>query len=72
MLPTVHSLLSSHAQAEDILKRLQSIGIPDDHIAYVRYGLAEPTAEEGPAKEAETNTDSPGDTDSPGGTGAPG
>ena len=61
MLPTVHSLLPSHAQAEDILKRLHSAGIPDDRIAYVRYGLAEPTVEEHPAKEAEANTDAPGD-----------
>lgn len=61
MLPTVHSLLPTHAQAEDLLKRLQSAGIPDGDIAYVRYGLAESPVEGTPAKEAETNTDAPDD-----------
>ena len=61
MLPTVHSLLPSHDQAHDILRRLQSAGIPDSDISYVRYQLEEPSPTNQPAKEAETNTDTPGD-----------
>lgn len=58
MLPTAHCLVSSHAQAEDILHRLRDAGISQDDLAYVHYSSPN-EASRTASTEAQTNTDAP-------------